>query len=86
MLAAPAVERRILRRCASNPRKETGRLQRSRLVAGCGDKQRGDLLLRQIEMIGRGIHGKPRRPRGSKCSAVARELPSRPRYSKAASA
>src|SRR3982074_2987330 len=43
--------------------KEPGRLERGRLVAGCGTEQRANLPRRQIEMISRGIYRKPRRPR-----------------------
>src|SRR3979411_1259382 len=43
--------------------KERSRLEAGRLVAGYRNKQRADLVRRQIEMIGRGIHRKPRRPR-----------------------
>ena len=63
MLAAPAVERRISRRCASNPRKNGAGLNVARLVAGCRHKQRADLLRRQVEMISHGIDRKPRRSR-----------------------
>ena len=55
MLAAPAVDSRISRRCASKPRKNGTGFDAAGLLQDAATNSELRLLRRQLEMIGRGI-------------------------------